>query len=221
MASQFDQYKRIIKRDSDTKKSSAAPASAPSPEKEKPAGSPTTVSAARIVLYAILAAAVIFGLRSVVSPSSEGSVAVYVPDIVVPEEEPDAPVYTDAPMVSDSSSYTQAPTVTEPPVVQSRSGPGPQDMEGCDSRIYVPLDSSWLSDYQIKYVDGYSDKRIIVRANPYGKAQSNNIGYINEKKKVTVLPEENDLVLVSVGGRCVGWVNPDYLVDVYTNAHHK
>ena len=94
-------------------------------------------------------------------------------------------------------------------------------MRGCNTRIYVPNDSSWLPEYQTRYVDGYSDKRIIVKANPYGKAQSNDIGYINERTEVVVIAKENGYCLVMVNGTCVGWVNPAYLVETYTNANHK
>ena len=138
-----------------------------------------------------------------------------ISEVSEPEEVPSAR-NSALPTVGPFYALPNAPG-TEPTAAPNSAGPGPDDMAGCDKRIVKPKDTSWLSDYEIRYVDVFHDRIGYLCAKPHG----GRIGSIKEKTEVVLLAVENGYGLVKKNGLCVGWVNMDYLVEEYTNANHS
>ncbi len=96
--------------------------------------------------------------------------------------------------------------------------PGPEDMEGCDSRIVAPQPGSWLPDYETRYVKPRNARCIVLRYKPV-KEYTLEGGYsgnfqcrVWDKEAVTVLARQDNYSLIRTSAGMVGWVMTEHLV---------
>ncbi|MBR0208942.1 MAG: protein kinase [Oscillospiraceae bacterium] len=96
--------------------------------------------------------------------------------------------------------------------------PGPEDMEGCDSRIVAPQAESWLADYETRYVKSKNARCIVLRYKPV-KEYTLEGGYsgnfqcrVWDKEAVTVLARQGNYSFIRTGAGLVGWVMTEHLI---------
>ncbi len=102
----------------------------------------------------------------------------------------------------------------EPSTPAPAYGPSIDDILGCDSRIVIPKDENWLSDYETKYVQSTGGVSIYLRFGP--SKDYDHFDTVKEAGVVTVLARENGFSLVIASGGRVGWCRSDLIVSQYT-----
>lgn len=142
------------------------------------------------------------------------------PKPVLPTPAPTPPIYTPTPPPSPTPMPTPTeaptptpsptPTPTPSPTPAPSRGPGLKDIDGCDSSIVRPGGSSWLSDYETRYVQSTGGVSIYLCYGP--SAESGHFDTVNEGEEVTVLAEENGFCLVICSRNRIGWCKKGLIV---------
>ena len=94
---------------------------------------------------------------------------------------------------------------------ESRPHPGPQDMAGCKSGVWVPNPESWLDEYETKYVRASRGRAAYLRYAPdldYGY-----FDLVKEGTEVTILARQDGASLAKVRDGVVGWIGSSQLGD--------
>ena len=97
-------------------------------------------------------------------------------------------------------------------------GPSIDDMWGCDERVTIPRDNSWLSDYEYKYVQSEYGTCIVLRCYPVQKFEYdgyNFLGRVYEGDWVVELARQNGFSLIQTSTGQVGWVKSNLIVYNY------
>ena len=113
---------------------------------------------------------------------------------------------TEAPTPAPTPEPTPEPTPTPTPEV---SRPGPDDLQGTDSRIIEPDEYAWLDAYETRYVRSAGGYGIYLRYGPSLDYQ--NFDTVRDGTSVTVLAEQSGYSLVVAPGRKIGWCRADSL----------
>lgn len=138
------------------------------------------------------------------------------PKPVLPTPAPTPPIYTPTPtpsptpMPTPTEAPTPTPSPTPSPTPAPSRGPGLKDIDGCDSSIVRPGGSSWLSDYETRYVQSTGGVSIYLCYGP--SAESGHFDTVNEGEEVTVLAEENGFCLVICSRNRIGWCKKGLIV---------
>lgn len=111
----------------------------------------------------------------------------------------------------DVSSPTPKPVQSTTPTATPKSGPGPNDMKGHDSRIVQPASTAWLTDYEVRYVQSNGGVSIYLR---YGPSKDyEHFDTVKDGEATTVLAEQDGFALVIASGDRMGWCNSSLIVS--------
>ena len=109
--------------------------------------------------------------------------------------------------------YRNAESQTVTPAAPG-AGPNAADMAGCDDRVVVPDDASWLPDYEKKIVNASLGVCIILRWAPvdeYVMEGYNFLGRVWQGETVTVLARQGNYSLIRTAAGDVGWATSQFL----------
>lgn len=109
---------------------------------------------------------------------------------------------------ASTPSPTAIPTPTPAPV-----GPSVNDIAGCDKRIVIPDDDSWLDDYETKYVKSKYGNCIYLIWGP--SKDYDHFDSVDEGSAVTELARQGDYSLVIAPGARIGWCKTQLIVKEY------
>ena len=136
-----------------------------------------------------------------------------------PQANPAADQSTPAATAAPAAPIAEAPVVTAPeatsaplPEVPATQEPtaaqkGIAEMKGCDDRVVVPRDDSWLETYETKYVKASRGQCIILRWEPKEAYTLNGYNILNrvwEKEAVTEMARQNGFSLIKTSAGQVG-----------------
>ena len=113
-----------------------------------------------------------------------------------------------------TSPYRNAEPQSAAQTGASVTGPGAADMTGCDERVVVPDDASWLPDYEKKIVNASLGVCIILRWAPvdeYVMEGYNFLGRVWQGETVTVLARQGEYSLIRTAAGDVGWATTRFL----------
>lgn len=126
------------------------------------------------------------------------------------QEEQTSPIYIDNMGIGQElnilDTYEASPSPTS--ADSSLNKPGPHDLVGQDG-VASPT-SSWLADYETKYVEGTISGNAYLRWSPSNEGREYK-RYVSEGEKVTVLASENGYTLVKTSDGRAGWVTSKLL----------
>ena len=148
-------------------------------------------------IIAVIAAVIIIGLLIVLFTRSS-------------RPEPPRPSATLS--VSPSESPAAAPTPTPTPI-PTPAAPSIDDIAGCDKRIIVPEEDSWLDSYETKYVKSRYGTCIYLIWGP--SKDYDHFDSVEEASAVTELARQGDYSLVIAPGQRIGWCKSALIVKEY------
>ena len=151
-------------------------------------------------IIAVIAAVIIIGLLIVLFTRSS-------------RPEPQRPSATLS--VSPSEAPAAAPTPTPTPV-PTPAAPSIDDIAGCDKRILVPEEDSWLDSYETKYVKSRYGTCIYLIWGP--SKDYDHFDSVEEASAVTELARQGDYSLVIAPGQRIGWCKSALIVKEYYGA---
>ena len=153
-----------------------------------------------IVSIIIIALILVFFIRSSNSEPPRPSAAINVSHSEAPAS---TPVLTPAPI-------TPTPTPTPVP---TPAAPSIDDIAGCDKRIIVPEEDSWLDSYETKYVKSKYGNCIYLLWGP--SKDYDHFDTVEEASAVTELARQGDYSLVIAPGQRIGWCKSALIVKEY------
>ncbi len=150
-----------------------------------------------LIIIAVIAALIIFLPRS---SKKSSDAALPAPSETVNSRHEENSTFSQA----QSSTFTSTP---------APSGPNINDIAGCDKRIVIPDDDSWLDDYETKYVKSKHGICIYLLWAP--SKDSEHFDTIAEASEVTELARQGNYSLVIAPGLRIGWCKTALIVRQY------